>query len=295
MFEQAREAMEQATQQETHSDSPNAETITGLAPETTTTENQEQRQEAVPQAPSVYDLEKLEKFTYKGKEMTARDLESAMMRQQDYTKKTQEIAQERKYNDNLRSDLESVMRNPSLAEQFKSIYPEKYHGYLDFILNKAEAKTEMQQPTQAQQASWKDDPTYRQFQSEFSEWKQFQTAEQQRQAEATIDNVLQTMAGKYKISPEMKEIVEEVVISRANIAAQQGMELNNDTWDKIYKSAHDALTNAGRAYQKTLVTKQSEANLKAKDVAKGGGTPGQAPKKMSFKEATEAAIASMNS
>ena len=51
---------------------------------------------------------------------------------EDYTRKTQEIAQERRYFANLDADLEKVRNNPSLAEEFKRIYPEQYHNFLRY-------------------------------------------------------------------------------------------------------------------------------------------------------------------
>ena len=290
MFEAAREAMEKGEASQPVTDSQ--------APQTNDQSSSDQNQGAsayAPQEPAqqaqstVQELEKLEKFMFKGKEYTARELESAMMRQQDYTQKTQEIAAERRFSDNLRYDLESVAQNPSLAEQFKSIYPEKYHGYLNFVLNNVRQAENQAQPQSSEQ-SWKNDPELMRLKQEVKEWKDFQTQEQQKQAEKTIDNILETMATKFKVSKEMRTVAEEMVISRANVAITQNLPLNNDTWEKIYSGVHKELTGIAKSYNQALVSKQQEANRTARDASSGGQTPGQSPKRMSFREATDAAI-----
>lgn len=305
MFEAAREAMEQAsaspqsdvsTATETNDSSSDSSSDSGssaYAPQENSQEQNSASQTA--NAPSaVTDLEKLGKFTFKGKEYTASELDGAMMRQQDYTQKTQSLAQERRYADNLRYDLEAVSQNPSMAEQFKQIYPEKYHPYLDMVMSKAQSQNQMQyqQNPQAvqQQAEWKKDPDLLKMKSEFNEWKSFQNQEQQKQAEKTIDTILETMATKLKVTPAMRGVAEEIVISRANLAINQGVPLTQETWEKIYSSAHEALTGLAKDYNKSLISKQQAAGLTARDTAGGGSTPGQAPKRMSFKEATDAAI-----
>ena len=70
---------------------------------------------------NIPDLEKLAKFRYKGKTLTLDDLQKMGMMQNDYQKKTQELAKERKYWDNLDSDLGNVRDNPKLANEFKKL------------------------------------------------------------------------------------------------------------------------------------------------------------------------------
>jgi hypothetical protein len=79
----------------------------------------------------ISELEKLEKIKYNGKVLSgkdlARELKEGSLRLSDYTKKTQAIAEERKYYDNLAVDLQKLKANPALVDQFKSIYPQKFH------------------------------------------------------------------------------------------------------------------------------------------------------------------------
>jgi hypothetical protein len=82
-------------------------------------------------APELVDLDTMDKFKFGGREWTPKELEAAYMRQQDYSRKTQEIAQERKYYDNLPYDLDMVKNNPALVNQFKQVYPAKFHSWID--------------------------------------------------------------------------------------------------------------------------------------------------------------------
>lgn len=291
MFEQAREAMEKGEASQPSVDSTaNQSSSPSTTTESTAYAPQETTQQAQPS--TVHDLEKLGKFMFGGKEYTPQELKSAMMRQEDYTRKTQELAQERRFNDNLSIDLKAVRENPALADQFKSIYPEKYHAYLDFILNNVEPKPQQttQEANTQQKSLLENDPYYKQLKSELDEWKEFQTQEQIKQAEKTIDNILETMATKFKITKEMRGIAEEMVVNRANSATMQNMPMNNETWDKIYTKTYEDLIAFAKSYNKTLINQQQDANHRARDASSGGQPPGQSPKKMSFREATEAAV-----
>src|SRR5271166_2884879 len=79
-----------------------------------------QRQEKSVQ--ELIDLDKLERFLWKGKPTTRKEFESGWLRQQDYTRKTQALKESqakaeietRKFQDNLDADLEKLRQNPSL-------------------------------------------------------------------------------------------------------------------------------------------------------------------------------------
>jgi predicted regulator of Ras-like GTPase activity (Roadblock/LC7/MglB family) len=146
------------------------------------------------------------------------------------------------------------------------------------------------QPQGSEQSVIKADPELQQLKQDVKEWKEFQTKEQQKQAEKTIDNILETMATKFKVSKEMRTVTEEMVISRANLAINQNVPLNNDTWEKIYSGVHAELTAIAKSYNREITNKQQSANAMARDAGAGGQVAGQSPKKMSFREATEAAI-----
>ena len=249
-------------------------------------------------ASAIFDLDKAQKFRLDGQEWTPKDIRAAMLRQQDYTRKTQELARERqeyqkyqKFDDNLRFDLKSVRMNPGLAQKFKEIYPEKYHPLLDAILDQALNNTQQTQ-SNTQQAQL--DPSFlNEFNEVKSQVKRFE-AERIEQAvkstEAKIDVVFQRNLGKYKLADE------ETVLARAQAYLNQSgaEDIDDATWDKIFKDVHDRNQSRYADYYKTEVSKQQHASSRARDSAAGGGTPGQAPKKLSFEEATKAAISDLS-
>src|SRR4051812_16401412 len=66
-------------------------------------------------ASAPFDLGKIDKFNWEGEEWSVKDLKNAVLRQKDYSQKTEAIAQDRKYYENLSFDLAKVRENPALA------------------------------------------------------------------------------------------------------------------------------------------------------------------------------------
>jgi hypothetical protein len=85
----------------------------------------------------IMELEKLERFKFDGQEFTPKDLKNAILMRKDYTQKTQEIAEARKYADNFDVDLEKVIQNPDMLKVFKEVYPASYVEKAERILKMA--------------------------------------------------------------------------------------------------------------------------------------------------------------
>lgn len=281
MLEQAREAMEQS-----------------LSNSATTEQSQENSQGTQSQSevqvqsnqPDVLELDKLERFKYDGREWTPAELKSSIMRQDDYTRKTQEFAADRKYYDNLAADLKFVRENPAHAEDFRKLYPEKFHSYLEFAgSNQAAAQA---QPTQQVQAQPSQAQLPQEFLSEFNElrsaWKQQETEKEL----ARIENVMGALAKKYEYADE-QSVLATAQAAHAQAVQQfgKGTKLTDQQWEQIYQRDHERQLARYEGFYKTKISQQTEANKKARDAGAGGGTPGQAPVKRSFREAAEAALA----
>lgn len=248
--------------------------------EVTETTTPEQTTQA---APSIPDLDSMEKFKYGGREMTAKELRSEMMMQSDYTKKTQAMAEERKYHDNLRADLAAVKANPSLAEKFKSIYPERFHAYLEYVTPSQQARAEAQ-PTQQRYAEI--DPNVMQrFQRMEADMTQREVAAINAQLDAKFS----------KLSEKFPFADEEAAIARAQTLQERGEKLTDQVWENIWKSVHDKNEGRFKQIQSAQAQKQKTANAKGKDAAQGGGIPGQAPvKPKTIKEASKFALEAMD-
>ena len=240
--------------------------------------NENQNESFDAKQPSLTDLEKLEKFLYKGKEWTPQDLEKSMLMQSDYTKKTQQLSEERKFYENLPHDLAKVASNPGLANDFKSVYPERYHHYLD-ILKNLNTQSSPAPQAQAQPVENNNELVSRLERIE-NQWKE----QEVKTVEAKIDQVFSQLSKKYPKADE------ETVLVQAQLALNSGVKLNDENWEKIFKQVQDKYVSRFTEWQKEQVKQQREAHAKGKDVAGGGGVPGQAPKKMSWKDAEQAMI-----
>lgn len=245
--------------------------------------------EGQPQASELLDLDSVEKFRYGGREWTPKDFRGAQMMQADYTRKTQEIAQERKYYDNLSHDLERVKANPQLAAEFKKIYPEKFHGYLGYV--SSSPQTQARQP-QGQQQQGQAQPGKAYDPELMNRIERIEADYKERKLEAIdkqLDAVFESMGKKYPMADQ------EAVIARAQAMLDRGEKLTDESWDKVFKSVHDVIQKKSDEYQSKKVQGQMSVNQRGKDAGAGGGLPGRAPNlPRTIKEAAALAEAELN-
>lgn len=238
------------------------------------------------QTNQILDLDSHEKFLYKGREVTRQELESGHMRHEDYTRKTQEIAQERRYFANLDADLEKVRNNPSLAEEFKRIYPEQYHNFLRYT--QSNSATRPQSAGSGQSGNY--DPEL------MTRFERLERAHQEREVAAInseIENISQKYSKKYPYADE------EPVLARAQALVDhmkktlppgQQVRISEMQWDALWKSVNDRSKAISENAHKKQVQDQIAANRKGSDVASGGGVPGHAPRNFkNLREASDAA------
>lgn len=241
---------------------------------------------ATDSAPSVVDLDSLDKFKYQGREWTQDELKRSIMMNQDYTKKTQALAQERqetKYWENLRTDLDAVRKNPALMGEFMKIYPSKFHTWLDDIQSTTQThQGQGQQAGQPQTGIANIDPGF------YREFLQIKADLQEKTVQAIESDLDRKFASFEKKYPHADE---QVVLAHADRLLQSGDKLTNESWDKIWKEANDRAEGRYKSFYSKQVTAQKTANKKGADVPGGGGTPGQAPRvPRTIKEATRMAL-----
>lgn len=284
-LEQAREALETAHTSET-------EASGDLAPEV----DGQTSFQAPNSIQELIELDNLEKFKFQGHEWTKTDLEKAILRQSDYTKKTQALAKEREsfqkeqdYAKNLNADLQNVLKDPRLVDEFKKIYPAYYHGVLDrFLSNNQPSQTNQQVGHQSVQIDPVITTRLEEMQQRLSRFEAKEREVEVKAYEAEIDNIISEHAKKYPLADKA------TVLAQAQSLLDQGGTLTKDdgrsnpfVWDKIFKSVNDKNQKLFETHYKTQVQQQKQAGQKAKDIGAGGGTPGQAPQKVSLKEARE--------
>jgi hypothetical protein len=296
-FEEARQAVEQSTQTpdkavETSSDSGAPASAAGngdLAPDSSAKSN------------DVLDLTKAEKFLWEGKEMTPEELRRSMLRQQDYTKKTQAHAEERrrfdqerqdfirqqeeteKYNSNLDADVQNVLRDPSLETRFKEIYPEKYHAHLEKALTQAFGESGNPKRNESLLEQRLKSIEGRFQSQDMARSKQAFETEVQSQAEI-LDSSIQRLSDKYPHADE------DSVLARAEHMAA-GLKKDENFKDnffgimeKLYKENHKFHEQRYQQIYKQNVEKQKQKNAQGRDIGRGGATPGTAPTKIKFKD-----------
>ena len=237
---------------------------------------------------AIIELEKMEKVKFQGQEWTPKDLEKAIMRQKDYTQKTQSVAeerkvfeQERKFYENLVYDLKSVQSNPSLASEFIKVYPEKFHSYLKDILSSNDQSQTGQQGQQQQRAAQPDIETMSRLQKMETLFHEQEVAKN----EASINQTIASMKTKYP------DALEELAIARVYEAHNAGQKVTPELWEKAFKQSDTQIKELVKSRYGDLVKKQTDANKRGRDVESGGATPGRAPEKFkSLKDVTNYAI-----
>lgn len=232
---------------------------------------------AAPTQQQMIELESQNKFRFGGKEWTPKEFQGAYMMQADYTRKTQQLAEERKYYDNLSADLAAVKGNPGLEAKFKEIYPTKFHAYLDYV-----AQKQAQQPGQQNQQQYNNDP---QLLKRFEAIESEMNDRKMQAINAELDARFKTLSEKYPLADE------EAAVARAQALHARGIKLDDKTWDQIWKAVSDKNELVFKKYGAAQVNKQKSANQRGKDAAPGGGIPGQAPRQpKNIKEATKFAL-----
>lgn len=234
--------------------------------------------------PDILDLDSVEKFRFADKEWTPSELRNAYLMQSDYTRKTQALAEERKYAENLSTDLQAVLSNPELVEQFKSVYPKKYHAVVDNLLERhgGSQHGEGQTPNSNQRQQAYGDPQLNQrlerLESQLFE-REVQAASQE------LDGILGKMNEKYPYAKERE------VLAMAQSLMDQGHDLDQKAWDRLYQASQKENEGRFEKFYSEKVGKQKEANSKGKDMGAGGGIMGRAPvKPRTIKEASEYAL-----
>jgi hypothetical protein len=231
---------------------------------------------------AIADLDKVQKVKFQGQEWTPKDLEKAILRQKDYTRKTQELSQQRtsfeenkKYYVNLAADLRTLEKNPNLVSEFVKLYPKEFHPYAQEALSKTSN-------TQTQQQPQLDVET----QSRLASLEKFYHEQEVQKNEVVINQSID--AGLKKYPDAIPELVIARVYEKYNLSGEGP---TKEDWDKTFKEVNDQVTSLWKNKYSEFVKKQTSANAKARDVDAGGGTVGRAPEKFkSLKDVTNFAV-----
>lgn len=269
--------------QQTSAPDTTSEAPEGHAPETVSKAGQPEATDS-PTKSELLDLDKLERFRFQGKEWSAKDLRNAYLMREDYTRKTQALSKEReaiteaaKYRDNFDTDLQSVIANPKLLDQMRSVYPKEYVAVAEKILGRLERPQLTPKET---------DPEFQQLKGELAEWRREREEQEVKNVETWLDTTYQKLSTKY---PDANS---ELVTARAEAASKQGTQITEAVLDKLFKQSHAETLGLKSKWEKATkdkATKQIKTGAEGRDIGPGGGIPGSAPRGFkTIKEATSA-------
>ena len=248
---------------------------------------------------AILDLSTAQKVRLDGKEYSISDIkewQKSGLRQSDYTKKTQELAAERKKladeyepykkysGENLLADLMTIKNKPELIPQFKEIYGDKYSSALDLLgLN----KEEKQEIKQEMQSMGLDSKTRAELDEVLSLGRTLKERENQAMA-AELDARFSEMGKKYP------HVDEELAMTRLEALASKKGTLEPQDYESVYSQLNKKMTEIADSIYKSKVTAQKNKNAQGADIPSGGGIPGNAPKTpRTIKEAQELALQAM--
>lgn len=252
---------------------------------------------------AILDLGKAEKVLFDGKEYSVKELrewQKGSLRQADYTKKTQELAAERKKlseeyepykkysGENLLADLMHIKKNPELIPQFKEIYGDKYSPALELLGLNAQEKKEVTQAMQTNQMSSLDPETQAKI-DEFLSLGQSLKQRESQAMQAELDARFSEFEKKYP------HVDEELAMTRLEAIASKKGTLEVQDYEEVYSQLNKRTMEMADKIYKEKVTAQKNKNASGADVPSGGGIPGQAPKMpRTIREAQELALQAMN-
>lgn len=246
-----------------------------------------------PDLEDIVDLGKLPKFKWNGKTLTAKELQSMAMMQSDYTKKTQEISQTKKYYENLYYDLNNVKNNPALVAEFKRIYPKQFHAYLDSVMSEVSQKpvAPLQEP--AKQSSPEKEAA---VDPRLEEMYNFYKEQRQQSSQEKVDALFDRLSSKYTDADEAKVIARvQTLIELSKREPDKYQRPDEAAIEKLFKQEHEAFQTKLKEQVNRVLDEQRKANARGRGPASGGAIPGTAPKlPKTIKEATALALQDPN-
>lgn len=263
-----------------------------------------QQQESTPQTQTtteekiqeILDLEKVPKFKFEGRELTAKELKNEILMRQDYTRKTQEIAktreelqEQRRYAENFHFDAAKVIKYPYLMSSFEKTYPKQYVESLKLMMGELGRTPQTTEQTQTPQLPDEVLKRLGTVEERFEMMDKQAREAETKAAEVELDRIFDPLTKKYPFADE------QAVTARAQMMAEkakmEGEDLKLDAafFEKLFKDHHDRNQKAYEQYTKTQIENQKRAAQQAKDIGRGGDVGGIASKEMrSMKDARAA-------
>jgi hypothetical protein len=239
-------------------------------------------------AQDVLDLDSVSSWKFQGNTYTPDQWNEIFQGYQKYGEASKYVDEDKAYWANVNTDIDKVLKNPSRAQEFKQVYPERFHYLLEAKLGSQSGRVHDNSAKPGQAAP---DEFMQKFQTLEQKLKAFEDRAFQSEVEAAsakIDAILPKLLEKYELADQDRVLME------AERLINKGMKLTDSTWDRIAKEDHDKATKRADKYYQAKLKSQINQGKKGADIGAGGSPPGQAPvKPKTFAEAQEAMIASL--
>ncbi len=222
-------------------------------------------------APQVANLDSLSEFEFQGAKYTPDRFHQILNEHKQFSETAKQRAEREEFDEHFIIDRERLLKDPSLADQFRQKYPKEYHYILDFL-----PKDQRQVAAQPNVAQTSLPPELVREIEELKAWKAHQEhrthqAEVQN-ATAQIDKITGPLFEKYPMADD------EAVFAKADAMLSNKMQLNDKTWERLVRESHEKAQKKWDQHQGATLKQQLDKGRRAADVGPGGATPGQAPK-----------------
>lgn len=230
---------------------------------------------------SLTELDKLDKFKWKGKVYTGKELEAMAMMESDYTKKTQSLASQEKFYKNLPYDLLAIKDRPELAEAFRNIYPREFHSYLKTVINGQQVQS-IDNPNQVSRetnGNGNQGPSSSSIvnDSRLDELYEDYKSTKFREAETKTNALFDQLIKQYPDADEGKILARvQAQLERAKLDSNVNKPTEKDI-EKMFKDEHSSFEKKLKERASKLLEEQRRANTRGATPLAGGGIPGKAP------------------
>lgn len=230
-------------------------------------------------------LDALDEFEFQGAKLTPDYLHQVLTEYNDLKSGRDSYASAAHFYANLPHDLEIVAANPAKAQEFKKMYPEEFHGYVDILLK---SKGQVAEKTQSkEQTNSQTNEVIEELKKELMYLKHQVQKSTSNEYVATLNQTIDPIFEKYPLA------IEESVLLEAEAMLSKGMKLTPHTWERLIKSSHEQIAKKSSDYYKNEYKQKKQASMKGKESGLGGSAMGNEPPKKprTFDEAQEAMIA----
>ena len=239
----------------------------------------------------ILDLDQHETVRFQGKEYTQQELMDKLLGKEP---EADEFSQHRDFYLNLDADLMKIAQSRGeqrrvLSQQFREIYPKKFHSYLGVIKDGAAADSRLRNSDSnfdAKQVIDELREEIKTLKSEVTGRFEHQDSQSRRQQ---LDLLLPKLGEKYPYA----DIDGVLAKAEALLMSNKRMEMTPGTWERLFKQAHSAMEARVEKHHNGKLKEQLEIGAKNRDTGAGGVPVGHRQKARTIKEATEGYLKSL--